>query len=188
MSKITDVKLYGRGGQGIVTGSHILANAALISGKYVHAFPTFGPERAGAPIAAFARISDEQFSIKTEIYEPEIVMVQDPPLIGTVDVTKGIQKNGKILINYTSDKCLERVRKFGPIDDSIEIRWFNASKIAMEQIKRDVPNTVMLAALSKLFGVVPLESLEEAIKQRFAPRPRLIEPNLKAMRLGYEAF
>ncbi|MFW9995124.1 MAG: 2-oxoacid:acceptor oxidoreductase family protein [Candidatus Odinarchaeota archaeon] len=188
MGKITDIKFYGRGGQGIVTGSHILANAALISGKHVHAFPAFGPERSGAPISAYARISDQEFSIKTEIYEPEIVLVQDPPLIGTVDVAQGVEKGGKILINYSNDKCLQLVRKFNSVDDSVEIHWFDASKIALDVIKRDVPNTVMLAALSKMTGIVPLESLEEAIKQQFAARKRLIEPNLTALRRGYDEF
>ncbi|MHA2298520.1 MAG: 2-oxoacid:acceptor oxidoreductase family protein [Candidatus Hodarchaeales archaeon] len=188
MDKIIDIKFFGRGGQGVVTGSHILANAALISGKHVHAFPAFGPERSGAPIAAFARISEEKFSIKTEIYEPEIVLVQDPPLIGTVDVAKGMPKGGMMIINYPSDKCIELVKKFGTVDDSIEINWFNASQIAMEEINRNVPNTVMLAALVKKTGVVTLDSIEEAIKQRFEPRPRLIEPNLRAMKRGYDAL
>ena len=126
---IIDIRLHGRGGQGVMTSSYLIAEAALLEDKHVHAFPTFGPERSGAPIAAFARISDEKFYMKTEVYEPDIVVVQDPSLLSQIDVTAGLQQGGLILIN-TNDPNKADVQAVKQKRPDVKIATVDASKIA----------------------------------------------------------
>ncbi len=133
--KIIDIRLHGRGGQGVMTSSYLIAEAALLEDKFVHAFPTFGPERSGAPIAAFARISDEKFYMKTEVYEPDIVVVQDPSLLSQIDVTSGLQEGGWILIN-TNDPNKTDVQAIKNKRPDAKLATVDASKIAQEEYIR----------------------------------------------------
>ena len=181
MVEITDVRINGRGGQGSVTASRLLAEAAIIEGSYVHAFPNFGPERAGAPVTSFARICTEPFTEKTEVYEPSIVVVIDPTLLDDVPVAEGLKPGGTIVVNYEGLK--ESLMKyFG--DTHANIYKVAGSKIAMEEIGRNVPNLVMLGALIKVTNIVKLESLLSVTRNRFSGA--LGEKNVKAIERAFE--
>ncbi|MFX0208684.1 MAG: 2-oxoacid:acceptor oxidoreductase family protein [Candidatus Hodarchaeota archaeon] len=182
-----DIRLHGRGGQGVMTSSYLIAEAALLEDKFVHAFPTFGPERSGAPIAAFARISDTKFYIKTEVYEPDIVVVQDPSLLGQIDVTAGLREKGVILINTNDPKSVsvQNVRDNRP---DAKFASVDATKIAQEEIGLSVTNTAILGALCKITDekVIKLDTLEGAIKNRFKGKGALAEKNVKAINRSYQ--
>ena len=169
---IIDIRLHGRGGQGVMTSSYLIAEAALLEDKYVHAFPSFGPERSGAPIAAFARISQERFYVKTEIYEPDIVVVQDPTLLGQVDVIAGLVKGGIVIIN-TDNPNSERISNLKNTRPDAKFATVDASKIAAEEIGIKQTNTAILGALIKLTSeeVIKLDSIKKAIMARFREEP-----------------
>ncbi|MHA1188140.1 MAG: 2-oxoacid:acceptor oxidoreductase family protein [Candidatus Heimdallarchaeota archaeon] len=149
-----DIRFHGRGGQGVVTASRIAAEAALVEDKYVHAFPAFGPERAGAPIEGFTRISASEFTIKTEIHFPDVIVILDPTLIGTVDLGKGLKEGGIVIANFA-------------IKQKAEYHKVDATKIATEELGRPITNTVMLGALIKITSIVGLEHVCEATMDRF---------------------
>ena len=184
--KIIDIRLHGRGGQGVMTSSYLIAEAALLEDKYVHAFPTFGPERSGAPIAAFARISDEKFYMKTEVYEPEIVVVQDPSLLSQIDVTAGLIQGGLILIN-TNDPNKEDVQAVKRKRPDAKLATVDASKIAKEEIGLAVTNTAILGALCKVTDnkIFKLDALGNAIKNRFKGKGAISDKNIKAINRSY---
>lgn len=186
MTKIIDIRLHGRGGQGVMTSSYLIAEAALLEDKYVHAFPTFGPERSGAPIAAFARISDQKFYMKTEVYEPDIVVVQDPSLLSQIDVTAGLQEGGTILIN-TNDPDKESVRAIKQKRPDSKLATVDASKIAKEEIGLSVTNTAILGALCKITDdkIINLDTLENAIKSRFKGKGSIADKNIRAIKRSY---
>jgi 2-oxoisovalerate ferredoxin oxidoreductase gamma subunit len=181
-----DIRLHGRGGQGVMTSSYLIAEAALLEDKFVHAFPTFGPERSGAPIAAFARISDEKFYVKTEVYEPDIVVVQDPSLLSQIDVTKGLQEGGIILIN-TDDPNKDIIKAIKEKRPDAKLYTVNASQIAEEEIGLSVTNTAILGALCKVTGnaIIELKMLEKAIHNRFKGKEAIAEKNTKAINRSY---
>ncbi len=183
---IIDIRLHGRGGQGVMTSSYLIAEAALLEDKHVHAFPTFGPERSGAPIAAFARISDEKFYMKTEVYEPDIVIVQDPSLLSQIDVTAGLQQGGLILIN-TNDPNKADVQAVKQKRPDVKLATVDASKIAKEEIGLAVTNTAILGALCKVTDnkIIKLEVLETAIKNRFKGKGAISDKNIKAINRSY---
>ena len=181
MAKIIDVRINGRGGQGAVTASRLLGEAAILEGQYVHAFPNFGPERAGAPVTAFTRISPEPFTVKTEVTEPDIVVVIDPTLLDSVPVADGLKPGGTIVVNYEEDK--ESLLKYFEGVDA-KIYKVPGTKIAMEEIGRNVPNLLMLGALIKVTSIIKLESLIEVTKKRFAGE--IGEKNARAIRRAYE--
>lgn len=185
--EIIDIRLHGRGGQGVMTSSYLIAEAALLEDKYVHAFPTFGPERSGAPIAAFARISEKKFYVKTEVYEPDIVVVQDPTLLTQVDVTAGLQEGGTILLNISSadDEAITNIRNKRP---DAKIGTINASKIAKEEIGLTVTNTAILGALCKITNesVIKLDTLEKAINNRFKTKGEIAKKNVRAINRSYQ--
>ena len=181
LAEITDVRINGRGGQGAVTASRLLAEAAIIEGQYVHAFPNFGPERAGAPVTSFARISPEPFTEKTEVYEPSIVVVIDPTLLDDVPVANGLKDGGTIVVNYDGMKD-SLVKYFKNVQANIY--KVDGSKIAIEEIGRNVPNLVMLGALVKVTNIVELESLKKVTLNRF--RGVLGEKNVVAISRAFE--
>ncbi|MHA1258591.1 MAG: 2-oxoacid:acceptor oxidoreductase family protein [Candidatus Heimdallarchaeaceae archaeon] len=171
MANITDVRINGRGGQGAVTASRLLAEAAILEGQYVHAFPNFGPERAGAPVTSFARISPEPFTEKTEVTNPQIVVVIDPTLLEDVPVAEGL-KDGKESLNKYFEGVHANIYKVA------------GSKIALEEIGRNVPNLVMLGALIKVTKIIKLESLLQVTTNRF--KGTLGEKNVVAVKRAYE--
>jgi 2-oxoacid:acceptor oxidoreductase gamma subunit (pyruvate/2-ketoisovalerate family) len=169
-----------------MTSSYLIAEAALLEDKHVHAFPTFGPERSGAPIAAFARISDEKFYMKTEVYEPDVVVVQDPSLLSQIDVTAGLQEGGLILIN-TNDPNKEDVQAIKRKRPDAKFATVDASKIAKEEIGLSVTNTAILGALCKVTEnkIIKLNILENAIKNRFKGKGTIAEKNIRAINRSY---
>lgn len=174
---------HGRGGQGVVTASEILAETVVSEDMYVKAFPEFGPERMGAPIKAFTRISERPIRLHTQVYEPDVVVVLDGTLIGKVDVAKGLQKGGIILANF--DGTPAELQK--ALGTDAECHTVNALKISMEEIGRPVANTAMLGALLKFKPVVPFESIEEHVKLKFKGKlnEKAINANINALKRAY---
>jgi pyruvate ferredoxin oxidoreductase gamma subunit len=180
---MVEIRWHGRGGQGAKTASLLLADAAFNTGKFVQGFPEYGPERMGAPISAYNRISDERCPIHSNIYEPDYVVVVDATLLTAVDVTGGLKKEGGIIIN--SSKSPEELR---PLLEGYEgkVYTIDAGKIAEEEIGRNIPNTPMLGAVVKVSGIIPEEDLfkdmEASMKHKFANKPHVIEGNMKALK------
>ncbi|MEA2071179.1 MAG: 2-oxoacid:acceptor oxidoreductase family protein [Asgard group archaeon] len=179
---MTDIRFHGRGGQGVVTASRLAAEAALVEDKYVHAFPAFGPERAGAPIEGFTRISAEEFSIKTEIHHPDIIVILDPSLIGAIDLGKGLKDGGIVIANYPGS--MADLKKNIGIKKKVTYHKVNATKIADEELGRPITNTVMLGALVKVTGIVKLDNVCEATAQRF--KGTIGEKNVRAIKRAYK--
>jgi pyruvate ferredoxin oxidoreductase gamma subunit len=177
---IVEIRWHGRGGQGTVTSTELLARAAINEGKYAQAFPAFGPERRGAPVMAFDRISDtEPIRVRAEIAEPDIVVILDPTLLSIVNVTSGLKDNGLLVVN-TSKSIEELKSQFGT---KWPIASVDATRIAREELGVTIVNTTMLGALLKAADVVKIESLREPLVQRF---DRLAERNFNAMKRAYE--
>lgn len=165
------------------TVSNLLAMAASYEGKYVQSFPAFGPERSGAPVLAFTRISDEPIEIHSMVYEPDMVVVLDYTLLGSKAIVEGLKKNGLIVTNYTGDpgKVYETI---GVEKGVYKVYTVPASELALEILKRPITNTAMLGALLKAQPVVKLESVFKAIQERF-PGP-IAEKNIELVKRAYE--
>ena len=175
-----EIRFHGRGGQGAVTSAEILAISAINSGKYAQAFPSFGPERRGAPVQAFSRISDEKILDRTKVYNPDIVVVLDPSIMDIVNVTEGLKNNGIIVVN--TSKSPEEVKKeFGR--DDITVGTVNATKIAIDTIGRPITNIVMLGALLKVKPLIPVDLIFEPLKERFG---KIADKNIEACKIAYE--
>ena len=179
-AELVEIRWHGRGGQGAVTSAELLARAAISEGKYAQAFPSFGPERRGAPVLAFDRISEkEPIRIRAEITEPDVVVVLDPGLVSIVNVTAGLKEGGAIIVN--TSKSLEDIA--ARFDGKWRVAAVDATNIALELLKVNIVNTTMLGALIKATGVVKLESLDEPLEVRFG---RLAERNASAMRRAFD--
>ncbi|MDO4283398.1 MAG: 2-oxoacid:acceptor oxidoreductase family protein [Clostridia bacterium] len=182
-----EIRWHGRGGQGAKTASLLLADAAFNTGKYIQGFPEYGPERMGAPITAYNRISDTPIRIHSNIYEPDYVVVVDDSLLETVDVTKGLKKDGAILINTNKD--INEIAKELK-DYKGRIYTIDASKISRECLKANYPNTAMLSAIIKITGIMTkdelLKDMKESFKHKFARKPEVIEPNMEAITRAYD--
>lgn len=178
---LTEVRWHGRGGQGIVTISRLLAEAALMEGKHVQSFPEFGPERTGAPIKGFTRIGDELIGIHSQVYTPNIVVVLDPTLLKNIDVKEGLVKGGKILLN--TEKHSEEIREELKIDDA-KVYIVNARRIALDLLGRPIYNTAMLGALIRVSNLAALDSVKEVTLKRF--RGSVGEKNVKVIERAYE--
>jgi len=188
MSKnIVEIRWHGRGGQGAKTASLLLADAAFVTGKYVQGFPEYGPERMGAPITAYNRISDERCTVHSNIYEPDYVAVVDESLLESVDVTKGLKEDGGIVINTSKEP--EELR---PLLRGYKgkIYTIDARKISEETLGKNFPNTPMLAAMVKVTGVVEenafYNQMEASYKHKFASKPQVIEGNMIALKRSLE--
>ena len=187
MKDIVEIRWHGRGGQGAKTASLLLADAAFSTGKYVQGFPEYGPERMGAPITAYNRISSERSTVHSNIYEPDYVVVVDETLLSAVDITAGLKKEGALLIN--SSKAPEELR---PLLKGYEGRvcTIDAGKISEEELGKNFPNTPMLAAIVKISGVVEaarfVGDMEASFKHKFASKPQVIEGNMRALRRSME--
>lgn len=160
-----EIRWHGRGGQGAWTASLLLAQSALMEGKHVQSFPEFGPERMGAPIRAYTRVSDETIDLHSGVYEPSIAVVLDPTLLDAVNVLEGMPENGKLIVN--DRKSPEQLRREQKISGR-EVWVVPATDLSIEMIGRNIPNTAMLGATVKATNVVKLESLMEATRQRFS--------------------
>ena len=187
MKDIVEIRWHGRGGQGAKTACLLLADVAFSSGKYVQGFPEYGPERMGAPITAYNRISSDRCSVHSNIYNPDYVVVVDETLLTSVDVTSGLKESGAIIIN--SDKTPEELR---PLLRGYQGRVFtiDARRISEETLGRNFPNTPMLAAAVKVSNVVDAEpflrDMEESFRHKFASKPHVVEGNMNAIRKSLE--
>ena len=185
MNNLIEIRWHGRGGQGAKTASLLLADAAFNTGKYIQGFPEYGPERMGAPITAYNRISDKPITIHSNIYEPDYVVVVDDTLLESVPVTAGLKKEGAIVINTTkSPEYLKE--KLNGYDGNIYT--IDARKVSEETLGKYFPNTPMLAAIVKVTGIMSdeafLEDMKGSFKHKFAKKPEVIEGNMKALQLA----
>ncbi len=180
MEDLLEIRWHGRGGQGAVTSAELVAQAAINEGKYAQAFPSFGPERRGAPVLAFDRVSSkEPIKLRAEVTEPDVVVVLDPGLLHVVNVTSGLKEKGVLIINTK--------RPFQDIESEFGTKWqlaiVDATRIARELLGVPIVNTTMLGALLRATEVVKLESLFQPLGHRFE---RLAERNINAMKRAYE--
>ncbi|MEI3401403.1 MAG: 2-oxoacid:acceptor oxidoreductase family protein [Clostridia bacterium] len=185
MNNLIEIRWHGRGGQGAKTASLLLADAAFNTGKYIQGFPEYGPERMGAPITAYNRISDEPITIHSNIYEPDYVVVVDDTLLTSVPVTAGLKKDGAIVINTT--KSPEQLKELLNGYEGA-VYTIDARKISEETLGRYFPNTPMLAAIVKVTGIMKDEELladmQKSFKHKFAKKPEVIDGNMKALELA----
>ena len=185
MNNLIEIRWHGRGGQGAKTASLLLADAAFNTGKYIQGFPEYGPERMGAPITAYNRISDKPITIHSNIYEPDYVVVVDDTLLESVPVTAGLKKDGAIVINTTKSPEYLKEKLNGY---SGSIYTIDARKVSEETLGRYFPNTPMLAAIVKVTGIMSdeafLEDMKGSFKHKFAKKPEVIEGNMKALKLA----
>jgi len=179
-SQLVEIRWHGRGGQGAVTSAELLARAAISEDKYAQAFPSFGPERRGAPVLSFVRIdASRPIRVRSEITEPDVVVVLDPSLLSIVNVTSGLKENGIVVIN--TGKSAGQIREEFGINNSIAM--VNATAIAREVLGLPITNTAMVGATVKATGLVNIESLVEPLEDRFG---RIAERNINAMKRAYE--
>ncbi|TDP58447.1 2-oxoacid:acceptor oxidoreductase family protein [Aminicella lysinilytica] len=182
-----EIRWHGRGGQGAKTACLLLADVAFSSGKQVQGFPEYGPERMGAPITAYNRISDDKNSVHSNIYHPDYVVVVDETLLHTVDVTSGLSEDGAIIVNSTREPAEVRELLGGYKG---KVCTVDAEKISVETLGKNFPNTPMLAAAVKVSNVVEnhkfLHDMESSFKHKFASKPYVIDGNMKALRMSMD--
>jgi pyruvate ferredoxin oxidoreductase gamma subunit len=156
VSKLTEIRWHGRGGQGVVTAGKLLAETALGTGQYFQAFPDYGPERMGAPIKAYTRLSPEPIDLHCQIEDPDIVLVLDPTLLSTVPVTEGLKEDGVLLVN--TPKSPIEIRAVTGFKTG-KVFTIDASHIAIEEMGREITNTPMIGALAKATGLFDIDDL-----------------------------
>jgi pyruvate ferredoxin oxidoreductase gamma subunit len=186
MSELVEIRWHARAGQGAVTAAKLVADTALLQGRYIQAMPEYGPERTGAPLKAFTRVCDEPIEVHNNIVNPGIVVVLDETLLPIIDVTEGLKADGVIILN--SRMSVEDARKLLKVPDSVTVAVVDASEIALATIKRDIPNTPIVGALSKVTGVVPVDQVKEKLVSTFGKKfsQQIIDANLESVTRAYE--
>lgn len=182
MGNLTEIRWHGRGGQGVVTAGKLLAETALGTGQYFQAFPDYGPERMGAPIKAYTRLSPEPINLHCQIEYPNVVLVLDPTLLGTVPVTEGLKEDGVLLVNTQSTPS--EIREITGFETG-QVFTVDASHIAIEEMGREITNTPMIGALARATGLFEIDDLIEQTRKRFTKlmmKQDIIEANVRAMR------
>ena len=185
MDNMIEIRWHGRGGQGAKTASLLLADAAFNTGKYIQGFPEYGPERMGAPITAYNRISSNPITIHSNIYEPDYVVVVDDTLLKSVDVTSGLKTDGALVINTTksTDDLKKDLKSY-----TGKVYTIDARKISEEALGRYFPNTPMLAAIVKVSKIMSdeefLKDMQDSFKHKFAKKPEVIDGNMKALEIA----
>jgi pyruvate ferredoxin oxidoreductase gamma subunit len=186
MDSTVEIRWHGRGGQGAKTAALLFGEAALSLGKNIQAFPEYGPERMGAPVASFNRISSQPITLHCSITEPSLVIVLDPTLMDSVDVTAGLPADGKIIVN--TKQCPADIRKQLKLKGA-KVFTVDASGISKATIGREIPNTPMMGALVKASGLLPIDSMlkdtEDKLKKKFASKPEVVKGNLEAIKRAY---
>ncbi len=191
MKNTVEIRWHGRGGQGAKTAALLLADVAFKTGKYVQGFPEYGPERMGAPITAYNRISRDPITIHSNIYSPDYVVVVDDGLIASIDVTQGLKKNGAVIVNTERgrEEIVSQLRRHGWKGSVYTV---DARKISVEALGRYYPNSPMLAAVVAVSGVVTpaefLREMEDSFAHKFAKKPEVIEGNMKALDMTFAAL
>jgi pyruvate ferredoxin oxidoreductase gamma subunit len=177
------VRMHGRGGQGVVSGAEMLSVAAFLEGRYAQAFPSFGSERMGAPVMAFCRIDDREVRLREPVIEPDALIIQDPTLLHQVDLFKGLSASGYILINSTRSFDELGLTEFTKTFRPARLRTVPATDIAMKHVGRPVPNAALLGGFAAITGVIGLESVVAAIQEKFPSA--IAEKNIAAAREAY---
>lgn len=189
MSSGYEIRWHGRGGQGAKTAALLLADVAFKTGKYVQGFPEYGPERMGAPITAFNRISENPIRVHSNIYTPDLVVVVDETLLHTVDVTAGLKEEGAVLVNTSMTEGEVRTLLKGWQG---KIYTIDARKISLECLGKYFPNSPMLAAAVAVSGVMEkeefIEDMEASYHHKFAKKPEVIEGNMKALKMTFRVM
>jgi pyruvate ferredoxin oxidoreductase gamma subunit len=186
MQQLTEIRWHARAGQGAVTAAKLVAETALSQDRFMQAMPEYGPERMGAPIRAFTRISDEPIEIHNNIEHPNVVIVLDDSLLDVIDVTDGMSDDGAIIVNTcTPPEDLRRILK---LPETVTVASVDASGIAMETIKRDIPNTPMVGALAKVTGVVGTDATQALLAKSFGKKfsQEVIDANLESVTRAYD--
>ena len=183
-----EIRWHGRGGQGSKTASILLAKIAAATGKYIQAFPEYGPERMGAPVLAYTRIDESPIHQHCHIEHPDVVLVLDPTLVGTVDVTQNIVKKGKLVIN--TDRSSEEIVSDLNFSEDINIYTVDADKISQEEIGNIFPNTPMLGAFNKVTGLMKQDDFfnqaEKEFRKKFKTKPEIVAGNMQSVRRAYQ--
>jgi pyruvate ferredoxin oxidoreductase gamma subunit len=180
MKELVEIRWHGRGGQGVVTAGKVLAETALGADMYVQAFPDYGPERSGAPIRAYTRLSNRPIVIHSQIEEPDVVVVLDPTILGAVNVTEGLKEDGILVINTPEPP--EAIRhKLGFWGG--KVFTVDASHIAIEELGREITNTPMLGALARATGLFAVEDIVAETRHKFQGKlpPAMVEANVRAI-------
>ena len=187
MGKLTEIRWHGRAGQGIVTASELLAEGALADDKYFQSFPDYGPERMGAPIKAYTRIGDEPIDVHYQILSPEIVVVVNPNVLGVVDVTEGLVEDGVIIVN-TSESPETMRERLALKESRVKVFCVDATSIALDTLKRDIPATLMIGAIIRATNLVDLDNIEHVVREKLGEKLRgeIVEANVQALRRAYE--
>ncbi|MDU4934010.1 MAG: 2-oxoacid:acceptor oxidoreductase family protein [Peptostreptococcaceae bacterium] len=187
MNNTIEIRWHGRGGQGAKTAALLLADVAFSTGKYVQGFPEYGPERMGAPITAYNRISDSEIRVHSNIYEPQFVVVVDETLLEAVDVTKGLKKDGAIIVNTSKPK--EEITKHLKGYEG-KLFTVDARGISERTLGKNFPNSPMLASIVKVADIMPLdiflEEMKTSFQHKFASKPEVIGGNMEALKLALE--
>ena len=173
-----EIRIHGRGGQGSVTAAELIAVAAFEDGKWSQAFPYFGTERRGAPVTAFARLSDRKIRVRSQVYEPDYVIVQDPSLLSSVDVASGMKSDGLIIVNSEKDPSDLK------LNTHAKVKTIDATTLAIEVIGVPIVNTALLGAFAGATGQIRLESVSKAIRGRFPGK--IGEKNVEAVKRAFE--
>ncbi len=187
MKNTLEIRWHGRGGQGAKTAALLLADVAFMNGKYVQGFPEYGPERMGAPITAYNRISDRELRVHSNIYDPDYVVVVDETLLEDIDVTAGLNPDGAIVINTTrsKDEIIHHLKHYQG-----KVYTIDARRISEEALGKYFPNSPMLAAIVAVTGVIDrdtfLKQMRESYQHKFAKKPEVIEGNMQALQVAYD--
>ena len=177
------IRIHGRGGQGVVSASELLSVAAFEEGKFSQSFPSFGSERMGAPVQAFARISDEAITIREPVMEPDMLIIQDPTLFNAVNVFEGVKTDGYLLINSSKTPAELDIEDITSQFPEHHVMTIPATELALKYIKQPKPNTVLLGAFAAMSHMVQIPALEKAIMGKFPSR--IAKPNITATTAGY---
>jgi pyruvate ferredoxin oxidoreductase gamma subunit len=188
MERMFEIRWHGRGGQGSKTASILLAKIAAEAGNYVQAFPEYGPERMGAPVLVYTRIWDKPIHLHCQIEEPNLVVVLDPTLIGTVDITANLGENGDLIIN--TERNPDELKNELELAKELNIYTINANNISEETIGRIFPNTPMLGAINKIINWMDINEFKELarreLEKKFSYKPEIISGNLEAIERAYQ--
>jgi pyruvate ferredoxin oxidoreductase gamma subunit len=183
-----EIRWHGRGGQGAKTAALLLADVGFSAGLFVQGFPEYGPERMGAPITAYNRLSKEEIRVHSNIYDPDMVVVVDETLLKTVDVTAGLKPGGKLLVNSSRDP-VDVLAEFGSFNGDIYV--IDAVDIAIRTIGKPMPNAPLLSAAIRLSGIMEKEeaiaAMEDAFKEKFASKPEVVDGNMAAVTEAWSA-
>lgn len=174
-----EIRVHGRGGQGAVTSAELVAISAINTGRFAQAFPSFGPERRGAPVVAFCRVDEKKINIRAKVYNPDVVIVLDPGLVALLDPTEGMKDGGILIMN--TRKTPEEL--FASKGSSIRVATVDADRIAIEELGRPIVNTTMIGAFIKVTGLISIEDIRGPLLDRFGSK--LGDRNLKALERAY---